>query len=117
MNSPLYTVLYFGIITEYEQLLSTKAPTTAVQTTVKSVQHAEDLKGLLGETDNKEVPISAKPANDVQHEPTENTQTTEKKDKPKITENKSSNNTALDSTENEVWSLSEVSLVYLPMRK
>ena len=105
------------MITEYEQLLSTKAPTNAVQTTVKSVQHAEDLKGLLGETDDEKVPISAKPANDVQHEPTENTQNTEKKDKPRITENKSSNATALDSTENEVYSWSEVSLLYITMRK
>ena len=92
------------LIVEYERLLSTKAPTTAAQTTVKSVQHAEDLKGLLGETDDdKKVPISAKPADAVQHEPAENTQNAEKKDKPqKITENKSSNSTAVDSTENEV---------------
>ena len=93
------------MIAEYEQLLSTKAPTTAVQTTVKSVQHADDLKGLLGETDDEKVPLSAKPA-DLVHEkvPAENTQNAEKKDKPKITENKSANSTALDSTENEVWS-------------
>ena len=91
------------MITEYEQLLSTKAPTTAVQTTVKSVQHADDLKGLLGETDDEKVPLSAKPT-DLVHEkvPAENPQNTEKKDKPNITENKSANSTALDSTENEV---------------
>ena len=91
------------MIAEYEQLLSTKAPTTAVQTTVKSVQHADDLKGLLGETDDEKVPIPAKPVHLV-HEKVlaENPQNTEKKDKPKITENKSANSTALDSTENEV---------------
>ena len=94
------------MITEYEQLLSTKAPTTAVQTTVKYVQHAEDLKGLLGETDDEKVPLSPKPA-DLVHEKlsAENPQNTEKKDKPKIKENKSANSTALDSTENEVCGL------------
>ena len=91
------------MITEYEQLLSTKAPTTAVQTTVKSVQHADDLKGLLGETDDEKVSIPAKPADFVHVKvPAENLQNTEKKDKPMITENKSANSTALDSTENEV---------------
>ena len=83
-------------------MLSSKKPSTTEPTTLKSIQHADDLKNLLGETGDKKAPVPTKPTQTVTDPEPLSPQETEKKADSAIIENKSGNVTALESTENEV---------------